>query len=243
MIYFLVVLMYFMLYFKGRDLVAYLCESDLKTLCQILDKDIRVIKKKRYHYLYLVPPLILVPNIFKCILGMGVLYLYLREYRSLKVEFIKLKNQIHYEFPMWMRSIQCHLQNSTVVSAIQSSHKTAPTLIQYHLEDLIWKLSYKPDDLQTFEGFMSEYENVDIRKMMKVLYRYTVMSKDEGSKHLDRMIQSTSQWMAHSRTLKQTEKLDVYSILGIIPVFVVSVFFILMMGLMMLVMFEGGWMV
>ena len=237
-----VVLLQVFLFFNAESIVDFIFEDSLKQNLKILEGDVVPIKKQRRMYLHLLVLCILVKKpLFYLFVGV-LIYLYLKPVMKAKATLKQHKDQLHYEFPIWIRSIQCHLQSSNVVVSIEKSYETAPQLLKYHLSDLIWKLSCDPHNLGFYEGFMAQYENYEIEKMMKFLYRFNMMDVNQGEKHLDRMIESTGIWMQESRRAKQEETLNQFSVFGILPVVLVSVYFLIMMTMVVMGMMEGGWM-
>lgn len=223
-------------------LVDVLFEDEFKRFLNVLDRDIESVKNMRMKVIQLVPLCILLPKSLALLYGVVLTYLYFKPYLATKREMKLFQAQLHYEFPIWIRSIQCHLQSSTVVVAIEKSYEYAPQLLKHYLKDLIWKLSCEPHKLEHYEQFMSMYENYEIEKMMKFLYRFNYMDTQQGEKHLDRMIESTGQWMNQTRLQKQEDKVNQYSIYGVLPVAVVSIYFLIIMSLVIVAMMEGGWM-
>lgn len=231
------------LYLNYRFIIDFSFEDTLKDALKILELSGDKIKKERRIILHLVTLSIITPMKLSILLIIVCGYLYLKPMIVCTGKIKEKKEQLHYEFPIWIRSIQCHLQSSNVVVSIEKSYDYAPQLLKNHLKDLIWKLSCDPHRLDYYTDFMSQYENLEIEKMMKILYRFNHMDRLRGEKHLDRMIESTSIWMASSREKKQELSLDRYSIFGVLPFLIVSLYFVIMMGLVMFSMIEGGWMI
>lgn len=230
------------LYFNSSFIIDVLFEDVLKNNLKVLEGDINKVQHDRSIILHLMPLCILLSKTLTLFIGGVLIYLYFKPAIYFRNEMIKQQAQLHYEFPIWIRSIQCHLQSSNVVVSIEKSYETAPILLKYHLKDLIWKLSTDPHNLSHYEGFMKQYENYEIEKMMKFLYRFNTMDTFQGDKHLDRMIESTGLWMQDSRMKKQDERLNKYAIFGILPVVLVSIYFLIMMTMVIMGMMEGGWM-
>lgn len=222
-------------------IVETLFEDSLKSNLIILNQDNGFLLKQRKIILQLFPLLLTLPKIYAVIYASLLLFIYFKPYFKTKTEMKNLQDQLHYEFPIWIRSIQCYLQSSNVVVSIEKSYQYAPQLLKYHLKDLIWKLSCEPTNIEHYESFMSDYDNYEIEKMMKFLYRFNHMDASQGEKHLDRMIESTGLWMNQTRLGKQEQKVSQFSIYGILPVVVVSIYFLILMSLVIVTMMEGGW--
>lgn len=230
------------LWINYQFILAILFEEKFKVYLKILEQDYYDILRERRIIAHLMGVSILLPKTLALFILGVTIYLYFKPYIKAKRLVNSHQEQLHYEFPIWIRSIQCHLQSSNVVVSIEKSYEYAPQLLKHHLKDLIWKLSCEPHNLEHYESFMAQYENIEIEKMMKFLYRFNHMDAKTGEKHLDRMIESTGLWLKESRMKKQEEVLNRFSMFGILPVVVVSVYFLIMMSMVILSMMEGGWM-
>ncbi len=230
------------LWFNAPFIVDTIFEDSLKRNLKVLEVSSAKIKKERRVYFHLLTLIFILPSKLVLLTLVILGYLYLKPYFTYGRKMKQLQAQLHYEFPIWIRSIQCHLQSSNVVVSIEKSYDYAPSLVKHHLKDLIWKLSCDPHNVVHYESFMQEYQNYEIEKMMKFLYRFNHMAGHQGEKHLDRMIESTGLWMDQTRMKKQEDKVDQFSIFGILPVVVVSFYFLIMMSLVIVSMMEGGWM-
>lgn len=229
-------------YFYGSTLIDLFKEEDLISLAKLLNCDVEPILKER---LYLVGIsgflFFLVSNKLKILVVIILYFLYKRRYFKLKKVKKELMSSIHYAFPIWIRTIQCLLQNNTMVSAIKVSLDKAPKILKPELQALVERLEHHPEDLQSYDQFMQSYESLEIKKMMKQLYRYSRSSSKDSAESMYRMVDYTSIWTGEVRRKKYEAVVGGYSWMGIIPVASVSVFFVLIMFYVMLQMFERGW--
>lgn len=226
--------------FYGSNLVELFEEELLRYLIKMCDKDLLRIRKHRKYLLYLIGIIAIIkPN--PILLGL-IAFVYKQFYFSLLSQEKKIKDSIHYAFPIWIRSIQCLLQSHTVVSAIRESYDDAPLVLKDELLSLVERLEHRPEDLSSYTLFMSNYENLEILKMMKHLYRYSRSGSSDSADAMYRMVDYASEWMADVRRKKQSSLVSSYSWLGIVPVAAVSIFFVLIMFFVIVQMFEGGWM-
>lgn len=225
--------------FYGLNLVMVFEEERLKKLAENELPKIRVYRKRLVQCLGFV---FFIGNskvkIFISVIGY---FLYKRDYFRMIKKERELKEAIHYAFPIWIRTIQCLLQNNTVVSAVSLSLKFVPEVLRNDLEYLVVRLEAAPESLSSYEEFMSEHKNIEIQKMMKHLYRYSRSGSKDSADAMFRMVDHASIWMGDVRTEKQSAIISSFSWLGIIPVASVSIFFVLIMFFVMVQMFEGGW--
>ena len=242
--YLLVGLVCILLYLKGEEFIFFFKESDLDELSLLMDYDLVKLFRLRLVFLYIFLPLIILSSSYlRLFLLVCLCLFYKRDYLKLKKRKKRLQQQLSYEFPIWMRSVQTHLQSNTVVGSLRLSLDEAPEILYYPLESLLLALDYRPNDLSIYESFMSDYENLELNKMMKSMFRFSQMGRLDSQIHLDRMIEHTADLMNEMRVSKQKNLLEGFSFLGILPVILVSFYFVLMMFLVMVSMIEGGWMV
>ena len=237
-------LVWILLYLKGEVMLLFFKEPDLDELSLLMDYDQEPLFKMRLIFLYVFIPLIIMASSYVRIFLLLCLGLfYKKEYFKLKKRKKRLQEQLSYEFPIWMRSVQTHLQSNTVVGSLRLSLAEAPLILAKPLDSLLMALAYRPNDLIIYESFMEDYENLELNKMMKSMYRFSQMGRLDSQIHLDRMIEHTADLMNEMRASKQKNLLEGFSFLGILPVVLVSFYFVLMMFLVMVTMIEGGWMV
>ena len=237
-------LVWILLYLKGEVMLLFFKEPDLDELSLLMDYDQEPLFKMRLIFLYVFIPLIIMGSSYVRIFMLLCLGLfYKKEYFKLKKRKKRLQEQLSYEFPIWMRSVQTHLQSNTVVGSLRLSLAEAPLILAKPLDSLLMALAYRPNDLIIYESFMEDYENLELNKMMKSMYRFSQMGRLDSQIHLDRMIEHTADLMNEMRASKQKNLLEGFSFLGILPVVLVSFYFVLMMFLVMVTMIEGGWMV
>ena len=242
--YFLCALCSILLYLKGVEFILFFKEPDLDELGLLMDVNLDKMFRMRLIYLYIFIPLVIFSDsYFRLFLLVSLCLFYKKDYFQLKKRKKRLQEQLSYEFPIWMRSVQTHLQSNTVLGSLRLSLNEAPQIMSYPLESLLRALDYRPNDLSIYESFMSEYENLELNKMMKSMFRFSQIGFLDSQIHLDRMIEHTAELMNEMRKTKQKNLLEGFSFLGILPVVLVSFYFVLMMFLVMVKMIEGGWMV
>lgn len=160
-------------------------------------------------------------------------------YLVIKSNFKQKVRQLKYEFPIWLRQLQILLQNNTVVVSLEKSHDHAPALIQNHLHDFIEKLKRDPQNLETYINFLQDYQCIEIERAMKLLYRYNSVGKADSMKQLNRMVASTSKWLREQRLENQANQTFMKQWWGVLPLFGVTVVFLVMMMQTLTHLLEG----
>lgn len=158
-------------------------------------------------------------------------------------EVIRKQNYVHalkYEFPIWLRQLQILLQNNNVLHALKLSHEYAPALIKPALISLIENVSDNSMESTSFTAFLADYEIYEIQKVMRLLYRYHTMGNKDAYYQLQKMLEITGKWLRSERLKKQEGKIAILSWIGMVPLFGVTILFMIMMVQIINMMMKGG---
>ncbi|TFG83846.1 MAG: hypothetical protein E4G74_00535, partial [Erysipelotrichales bacterium] len=171
-----------------RDWITlHLMEKDFLKCCRITgEKNPSALMAKRWNKALKTLPILLIsvftpqPVQTEIILILTVLYQYESSFLNMRMKSRKLKSQIRYQFPIYLRQIQVLLQNNTVVTSIERSLAYAPSLFQEEVAHLAAQLQAKPQDLDPYLDFLSFYELPEIARAMKLLYRYNTVGQADS---------------------------------------------------------------
>ncbi len=158
------------------------------------------------------------------------IYEYKRPYLKLKKDFDDNLSTLRYQFPIWLRQIQILLYSNNVLNSLRLSLDQAPEIVKQDLNNLIKKLEDNPNDIDAFTDFMSDFSISEIDRAMKLLYRTYIIDQEDTSKQLNRMIISTTKWIKDERVNRQEALLKTYEWIGIIPLFGVTIVFLVIMA-------------
>jgi hypothetical protein len=233
---------------KIRDwIVLNLMEGDFRKCCRITgEKQPESKMAKRWDKARKTMPILLLSTFTKypiqaeCILLLVIVYQYESSFLKLRIKTRKLKSQIRYQFPIYLRQIQVLLQNNTVVTSIDRSLIYAPSLFKSEVAFLADQLRERPQDLDPYLDFLSFYELPEIARAMKLLYRYNTVGQADSYHQLNRMIQSTSKWLREERVSRKQSALLIYQWWGIVPLLGVTLLFLSVMMNILMTMFGKG---
>jgi hypothetical protein len=233
---------------KIRDWITiHLMEGDFRKCCRITgEKQPEILMAKRWDKARKTLPILLLSTFMKpplqveLILMLAVAYQYESSFLRMRMQTRKLKSQIRYQFPIYLRQIQVLLQNNTVVTSIERSQVYAPSLFQEEVAYLAGQLRERPQDLDPYLDFLSFYELPEIARAMKLLYRYNTVGQADSYHQLNRMIQSTSKWLREERVSRKQSALLVYQWWGMVPLFGVTLLFLSVMMNILMTMFGKG---
>lgn len=225
-------------------IVNYVYENDLVLFLKT--ESIETFQKKRYKkasriiLLLLLFPLLNFNMYYFMIVLVATYFEYKRPYIRLKARFKADLSLVRYQFPIWLRQIQILLYTNNVLNSLQLSMSSAPVIIISDLKHLIETLMKNPNDLHAFTDFMSDYEITEIDRAMKLLYRTYMIEQDDTSKQLNRMIASTTKWIRFERLKRHEDSLKFYEWIGIIPLFGVTIVFLVIMASLLTNLFGKG---
>jgi hypothetical protein len=233
---------------KIRDWITLnLMENDFRKCCRITgEKHPERLMAKRWDKARKTLPILLFatfsnkPIQAELILLLVVFIQYESSFIKMRTRTHKLKSQIRYQFPIYLRQIQVLLQNNTVVTSIERSLVYAPSLFKDEVAHLAQQLRDNPQDLDPYLDFLSFYELPEIARAMKLLYRYNTVGQADSYHQLNRMIQSTSKWLREERVSRKQSALLVYQWWGIVPLLGVTLLFLSVMMNILMTMFGKG---
>lgn len=172
--------------------------------------------------------------------GMMLLFIevsvFFRAYRNYKKEI----SMLLYEFPMWLRELQCLLAYNTVYQAIKTSYEIAPKSLRYSINELVKGIEMHPSSIAPYHAFLKEYDSLEVRRVMKVLHRVGIAGTDDATTRLNAMIAESHHWLMFSRNQKKEMKITQISAMGLVPLVGVGIIFLLLMGLVVVSLMEGG---
>lgn len=242
----MIFVIYFFLFFgllwKKYDVLVLLEEEDCDRLLRILEKEKTIFLKERFQFLlsaFVLATAIAFKNIFISVffLLFAFKYPYLKLKRQVKI----LSDKVSYEFPIWLRQVQCLLQSNTVLNAIEVSIERSPKLMKTYLEDLVCNLKEDPSNYVYYQAFMASYDIWGVQNAMQHLYRYNFVSQNEAYQQLMVLNLSTTSWLKKGRAMKYKSYIDSHTYLAFLPMLAVTFLFIILMALVMQGMFEGRW--
>ncbi len=179
--------------------------------------------------------------------GIYLLFVLLLTVLSYKLPYFKVKQRFQaemkllvYYFPIWLRQLQILMQNNTVFQALTISINQAPILFQPEITILVNKLKEDPLSYQAYQDFFGFYEIREIKKVMRLLYRYQTVGQKEAYLQLQRIIETTSSILNSKRTIYYQEWLDWHKWYGLLPLVAVTGVFLLLMFNVLMNFFTKG---
>lgn len=196
--------------------------------------------KRHKQVLYLLTPFIFVGG---KVLLMGIVIIFILQFLIYYRSYRRYKNKLAmllYEFPIWLRQLQCLLAYNTVYQALKTSQNIAPKSLRTAIEDLIVGIQQQPTSVTPYHRFMEAYDSFEVRKVMKILHRVSVTGTQDATTRLNAMILESHHWLTVSRNQKKEQLMTQVSALGLIPLTSVGLLFLLLMGLVVACLMEGG---
>ncbi len=81
-----------------------------------------------------------------------------------------VSRELEKQFPNWLMEVSLLLQTENVPVAIQKSYEMAPKIMQPALSEFILDLKEKPDSMEPYTKFLSEFGMPEVASSMKMLY-------------------------------------------------------------------------
>lgn len=242
----LLIAVYYEMYFS-TELIRILEEKDYHILAKHLDFNLqesmvdRVDKLNRSSVLLLIYP---ISNFNLMILITICLFLTLQfkyPYLKAKSELKKQIEQIKLDFPIWLRQLQVLMQAHTVVNALEQSTDKAPLILKADITLLVERLHNDPLSVDNYINFLDYLPLVDIKRAMKMLYRYSIIGQSDAYGQFNRFIIFSTKLLRKKWQDEYETKLFIYQWWAIVPLFAVTgLFMVLMMSYLTEILAKGG---
>lgn len=242
MIFIVYLVIFILLLWKKEDANEYFEEKNCARLLRILNRDHHEFRRQRLGLIMITLILAFVvalKNKYISILIVFAAFKY--PYLKINKEVKRLSEKVTYEFPIWLRQIQCLLQSNTVMNSMEESIERSPELMKSYLEDLVPKLKEDPSNYEYYQRFMESYDIWGIQNAMQHLYRYNFVNQSEAYQQLMILNESTTTWLKDGRAKKYKSYIDSHTYLAFLPMLSVTFLFFVLMALVMQGMFEGRW--
>lgn len=147
-------------------------------------------------------------NIAVLVAGVVVVLFFLNQHKighSLAMK--KVAREIEKQFPNWLMEVALLLQTDNVQMAIRKSMDSAPEVLVYALEDLIYQLEEDPNAIEPYHRFLKEYRNPDVQSAMKMLYALSSGNAGDVTKQVEELIDRNNAMMDKAEKLEQEDKI------------------------------------
>ncbi len=228
-------------------IINFIKEKDWLELSYLLDFDGDLQFIKRYSnlrvtsYLYFIYVFSGFNNLYLFIITICCYVVYKKDYWLKKRLLKKQLKAIRLEFPIWLRQVQVLLQVNTVAKALEYSLPRAPKLLVNDLKALIIRLKDKPHSVESYTGFLNNYQLPEVTRVMKMFYRYSIVGQKDAYQQLNRFIIYSTKALREERNNNYEDQISLYQWWGILPLFGVTVLFlVIMINYLLEMMMKGG---
>ena len=87
-----------------------------------------------------------------------------------RIAYKSVSREIEKQFPNWLMEVSLLLQTENVPVAVQKSFEMAPRILQPALSNFILDLKEKPESMEPYMNFLSEFGMPEVASSMKMLY-------------------------------------------------------------------------
>lgn len=242
MIHILYSIVFILLLWKKQVLIQYFEEENCVRMLRILNQDHASFTRQRFIFVMIALILAFIIAFVNRYLSIAlVLMAFKYPYFKMNKRVKALSEKVTYEFPIWLRQIQCLLQSNTVMNSMEESIERSPKLMKSYLKDLVIKLKEDPSNYEYYQSFMESYDIWGIQNAMQHLYRYNFVNQSEAFQQLMILNESTTAWLKDGRAKKYKTYIDSHTYLAFLPMLSVTFLFFVLMALVMQGMFEGRW--
>ena len=118
-----------------------------------------------------------------------------------------LTREIEKQFPNWLMEVSLLLQTENVSVAVFRSYDLAPEVIKPALRDFLLELKEKPDDMEPYLHFLSEFSLPEVRSSMKMLYSLSAGTGGNARGQIADIIRRNQQLLDKAEKMKNEDSL------------------------------------
>ena len=145
-----------------------------------------------------------------------------------------------YQFPIWIRSIHCLLQNHTVYFALKESMDVVPTLLADDVAFLIDQIEQDPTSFTGYQNLMQRNTHHEVHHLLRALHRYSALNKAHAQDELIDMMAHNGKWLHQLRRTQLKQSIQSYELLGLFPMGLTGLFLVAQMAGYVMSMMQGG---
>lgn len=132
-----------------------------------------------------------------------------------------LKSEIQKAFPKWLFDIMLRIQTESVDSAILSSAKSAPPVLQAELNRICHMIRRKPGDPDAYMSFLADFNILQIETAMRKLYSLSVGTGGNGDV-MKTIIETNMDFLTEAEKKSIEMKSDTSTLYQFLPIMVTS---------------------
>lgn len=179
-------------------------------------------------------------NIAVLVAGVVVVLFFLNQHKiGHNLAMKKVAREIEKQFPNWLMEVALLLQTDNVQMAIRKSMDSAPEVLVYALEDLIYQLEEDPNAIEPYHRFLKEYRNPDVQSAMKMLYALSSGNAGDVTKQVEELIDRNNAMMDKAEKLEQEDKIAGMKVYILLPSLLASFKLMVDMALLLVVFLQN----
>ncbi|MEG1716528.1 MAG: hypothetical protein RR275_06945 [Lachnospiraceae bacterium] len=179
-------------------------------------------------------------NIAVLVAGVVVVLFFLNQHKiGHNLAMKKVAREIEKQFPNWLMEVALLLQTDNVQMAIRKSMDSAPEVLVYALEDLIYQLEEDPNAIEPYHRFLKEYRNPDVQSAMKMLYALSSGNAGDVTKQVVELIDRNNAMMDKAEKLEQEDKIAGMKVYILLPSLLASFKLMVDMALLLVVFLQN----
>lgn len=145
----------------------------------------------------------------------GFLFLNKRMVKKNKMKTIR--RYVILEYPVWLRDVALNLHGHTVVTAITMSLDNCSPIMKYEIEHLLSAIELDPVSIAPFNDFLQEYELIDVKASMKVLFSLQSLDGETLEEQVNSLIMRNQDLLSKSEQLRNKSYLNNLGWVGFVP--------------------------
>lgn len=151
------------------------------------------------------------------LLALIIAFLLMNKQMARKKRLKAIRQYVIMEYPVWLRDVALNLHGHTVVTAISMSLENCSPIMKYEVEKLLAAIEADPVSIVPFDNFLQEYELIDVKASMKVLFSLQSLDGESLEEQVNSLIVRNQDLLSKSESMRNKAYLNNIGWVGFVP--------------------------
>lgn len=136
-------------------------------------------------------------------------YQYVKTHHDIRSRWYKklLAGKMKRAFPQWLMDISLLLQTENVQVALYKTKAKAPRVLRPAIDEMMEQLEHNPESMQPYQDFLKEYELLDVRSAMRMLYALSNGGYGNGERQMREIMMRNQELLDRAERAKNEDSL------------------------------------
>lgn len=160
---------------------------------------------------------------FNLILTIYMVYLIGEPSRCVKNAKKAIVKEVNMQFPNWVMELVLLLQSNNVYVAIERSLEKAPVVLKPAIKEFIQNANNRPDDVNNYLDFLSEFDLPDVRSTMRQFYAQDMIGTENSEDQINEIIKRNNVLLDKAERRRGNDVIALMGGIAYLPVVTMSI--------------------